>query len=148
MYQIAGLKKTSLTYNHIAVHSDGSEWKHWRKHCSTLQQGNQMAHGSPKSPAVAVEGIRHSHWNTTQTHQQVSSCQVTNEEVGGIVEFLVRQNAKQKDGVSNTSNHHYEEVEREEQRLETKKQLHPYKRIQWVAVVHALAFAALQSGPF
>ncbi len=101
-----------------------------------------MAEGSPKSPAMAVEGIRHSQGNTTQTHQQVSSRQVTDEKVGGVVEFLVRQDASQKEGVPNTSHHHYEAVERQKERFEAQKKLHADEHVQGVTVVESVTFAA------
>lgn len=135
----------SPTDNHIAVHSDGREWKHRGEHGGTLQQGHHVTQGPPEGPAVAGERVRHGERNAAQAHQQVPSGQVTDEEVGGVVELLVHQNAEQQEGVPHTSHHHDEAVERQEDGFETQEQLHAHERVQGVALVDSLGFEVLQS---
>lgn len=139
------IAQTDLTYYNISVHSNGSERKDRRKHSGALQQRHQVTHGSPKSPAVAVERIGHGHRHAAQAHQQVAGGQVADEEVCGVVEPLFEQDANQQEGVADTGDHHHHDVEGQEERFEVEQQLRPDERIQRVASVDALAFAVLQS---
>lgn len=138
----------SLTHNNVAINCDGSERQHRGKHRGTLQQGDQVAERSSKSPAVAVEGVRHRQWNAAQTHQQVACCQVTDEEVGDVVEFLVGQDASQQECVSNACDDHHEAIKWQEEWSESLKKLHAYKHVQWVTVVKSLALVASRSSGF
>lgn len=134
-----------LTYNHISVHSNGSERKDRCEHSGTLQQRHQVTHGSAKSPPVGVERIGHSHRHAAQAHQQIPGSQVADEEVSGIVEPLVKQDANQQEGVANTGYHHDYDVEWQEERFEVEQEFGPYKGFQRVALVDALTSAVFQS---
>lgn len=139
------LSRKSPTDDHVAVHSDGGEGKHRGEHGGALQQGHHVTQGPPEGPAVAGERVRHGEGDAAQTHQQVPSGQVPDEEVGGVVELLVHQNAEQQQGVAHASHHHDEAVERQEDGLETQQQLHAHERVQGVALVEPLGSEVLQS---
>lgn len=94
---------------------------------------------------MAVERIGHSHRHAAQAHQQIPGGQVADEEVCGVVEPLVKQDANQQEGVANTGDHHHDDVEGQEERFEVEQQLRPYERIQRVTSVDALTFAVFQS---
>lgn len=104
-----------------------------------------MTHGSAKSPSVGVERVGHSHRHAAQTHQQIPGGQVADEEVCGVVEPLVEQDANQQEGVANAGHHHDDDVEGQEERFEVEQQFGTNERLQRVTLVDALTFAVLQS---
>lgn len=104
-----------------------------------------MTQGPPEGPAVAGERVRHGEGDAAQAHEQVPGGQVPDEEVGGVVELLVHQDAEQQQGVAHAGHHHDEAVERQEDGLETQQQLHAHERVQGVALVDPLGSEVLQS---
>lgn len=104
-----------------------------------------MTHGSAESPSVGVERVGHSHRHTAQAHQQIPGGQVADEEVCGVVEPLVKQDADQQEGVANAGDHHDYDVERQEERFEVEQEFGPYEGFQRVTLVDALTLAVFQS---
>ena len=94
-----------------------------------------MAERASEGPAMRVEGVGGGEGHATETHEQVSGRQVPDEEVGGVVQFPVDNDAHQQEGIAHAGHEHHDGVERHEEWLEAQQELCPREHVQQVRLV-------------
>lgn len=77
-----------------------------------------MTHVGTKHPATLVKSIRCSHRDAENAHDQVDQCQIADEEVCGVVSFLVVPDKKEQEEVAGAGDQHHDRVERNEDGLQ------------------------------
>lgn len=78
-----------------------------------------------KHPSTFVKCVGCSQRDAEDAHDQVDQCQVADEEVGGVVSFLVVPDEKEQEEVAGAGDQDHSGVERDEEELQVEQEVQP-----------------------
>lgn len=82
-----------------------------------------MTHVGSKYPATLVKSVGGRQWDAKDAHDQVDKCQIADEEVCGVVSFLLVPDEKEQEEVTGAGDQDHSSVERDEEEPQVKQEL-------------------------